>query len=212
MLNHETILKNDLITVSYFLEQNSWNEVSKTSYQRILYFAAALSPVFLPEEEWTYDFSNTFFGPYNKEIAPLIQELSNKGFLKVIDRRIYQNRVEESFIISTKGKEFCENIIFKLDANSPKVRWLDIIVKVLSIYGENFLSKLVKNDPNIVNLNMINSYKKIPIGNSEDNITKDFFEFVKAKGKERFNLENEGDKDFLLLFFDILYRKYKGDN
>lgn len=212
MLDEATTLKNDIITVSYFFNENSWNSASKTSYQRVLYFAAVLSPVFLPDEKWSYDFSNTFFGPYNKEISPLIQEVSNKGLLKVVDRRIYQNRVEENFTISELGINFCEDILFKLNNNISKVQWIDVIVKTLSIYGENFLSKLIKNDPNVVNLNMINSYKKITIDDSSENISKEFFNFIKDKGKDRLKLENQDDKDFLLLFFDILYRKYKGVN
>ncbi|MBG9787022.1 hypothetical protein [Brevibacillus laterosporus] len=211
MASEGTILKNDIITVSYFFKKNSWESANKTSYHRVLYFAAVLSPVFLPEEEWVYDFSNTFFGPYNKDISEMVTELSNKGLLEVMERNIYSNRVEERFVISSLGIKICENIIFKLDNNSSKVQWFEIIVKTLSIYGESFLSKLIKNDPNVVDLNMINSYKKITIDNSADNISKEFFNFLKKKGIERLNLDTKQDKEFLLLFFDVLYRKYKGD-
>ncbi|MBT2653224.1 hypothetical protein [Oceanobacillus sp. ISL-73] len=211
MANEQVTLKNDIITVSYFLKKNSWESANKTSYHRILYFSAVLSPVFLPNEEWVYDFSNTFFGPYNKDISELITELSNKGLLEVTERNIYSNRVEERFAISKIGSKVCENYIFKLDNNASKVDWFEVMVKTLSVYGENFLSKLIKNDPNVVELNMINSSRKITIDNSTDNISKEFFNFLKQKGMERLNLDTKQDKEFLLLFFDVLYRKYKGD-
>ncbi|AGF29176.1 hypothetical protein WYY_19104 [Bacillus velezensis M27] len=211
MANEQTILKNDIITVSYFIDKNSWESANKTSYHRILYFAAVLSPVFIPNEEWVYDFSNTFFGPYNKDISDMITELSNKGLLKVTDRSIYSNRVEERFTISPQGIKVCEDIIFKLDQYASKVDWFEIVIKTLSIYGETFLSKLIKNDPNVVDMNMINSYKKITIDNSVDNVSKEFFNYLKKKGINRLNLTSKQDKEFLLLFFDVLYRKYKGD-
>jgi uncharacterized protein YwgA len=211
MANENTILKNDIITVSYFLNKNSWPSINKTTYHRILYFAAVLSPIFLPDEEWVYDFSNTFFGPYNKDISEMVTELSNKGLLEVVERKILQNRVEERFVISSSGIKACENVIFKLNINASKVEWFEIIVKTLSIYGESFLSKLIKQDPNVVDLNMINSSRKITIDNSTENISKEFFNFLKAKGVKKLNLDSRHDKEFLLLFFDVLYRKYKGD-
>lgn len=209
--NSNNILKNDILIISYYLDKNSWESASKTSFQRVLYFAATLSPIFIPDEKWTYDFSNTLFGPYNNEISKIIQEINIKGFLNLDRRNIYKNRIEERYNISKSGVKICEEILFKLVNIKSKCEWFDIITKTLSIYGEDFLSKLIKKDPNVMNLTMLNSYKKITIDNSEDNISKEFFNFIKQKGTERLNLEKKNDKDVLLLFFDILYRKYKGD-
>ena len=47
-------LKNDILIVAYFMEKGGWNAVSKTNFQRVLYFAAVLSPAFLKDYEWTY--------------------------------------------------------------------------------------------------------------------------------------------------------------
>ncbi|MGP3610637.1 hypothetical protein [Anoxybacteroides rupiense] len=211
MGKRENVLRNDILLVAYFINKNNWSSASKTSFQRILYFAAVLSPIFIPKEEWVYDFSNTIFGPYNNEISKKIQELLAKELLEVEERKYFSNRIEERFRISNKGIDTCENILFKMKTLESKIEWFDIIVKTLSIYGEEFLSKLIKTDPNVVSQNMINAYRKIPINDSEHNVSKEFFIYIKEKGKESLNLKTKEDKDFLLVFFDILYRKYKGE-
>lgn len=211
MSMEEHTLRNDIMLVAYFTNKNNWSSVSKTSFQRILYFAGVLSPIFIPEEKWVYDFSNTIFGPYNNEISKRIQELLAKELLELEERQFFSNRIEERFKISDKGIYNCENILFKINDLKSKIEWLDIIVKTLSIYGEEFLSKLIKADPNVVSQNMINTYRKIPISDSIDNVSKEFFKYIKEKGKQKLTLETQEDKDFLLVFFDILYRKYKGE-
>lgn len=210
-MREEFTLRNDIILVAYFINKNNWSSASKTSFQRILYFAAVLSPVFIPEEKWVYDFSNTIFGPYNNDISKKIQELLAKELLELEERQFFTNRIEERFRISDKGIVICESTFFRIKDLHSKIEWFDIIIKTLSIYGEEFLSKLIKTDPNVVSQNMINSYKKISINDSEENVSKEFFNYIKEKGKEKLTLETKEDKEFLLVFFDILYRKYKGE-
>ena len=82
------------------------------------------------------------------------------------------------------------------------------MVKVLSIYGSEFLVKLIKEDPNVNSLNKINKRSKIVTDDSEDNLSKEFFKFLKNNSIKK-NSEIT-DEDNLLLFFDVLYRKYKG--
>jgi hypothetical protein len=211
MERNENVLRNDILLAAYFIDKNNWVSASKTSFQRILYFSAVLSPIFMPKEKWVYDFSNTIFGPYNNEIQKKIQELLAKELLVLDERKFFSNRIEERYKISQKGNLMCENILFKINRLSSKIEWFDIIVKTLSIYGEEFLSKLIKTDPNVVNQTMQNTYKRITIDDSEGNISKEFFNYIKEKGKQNINIGTKEDKDFLLLFFDILYRKYKGE-
>jgi|GEM_PF-2896779 len=203
------IVGNDLLIVSYLMKENGWNGSNKSNFQRVLYFAAALSPIFIPEEEWIYSFSNTIFGPYNSIIKKELERLLVKGFIELQDRKILTNRVEERYIITNQGISYCKNLLFKLNTYNKKVNWFKIIVKVLSIYGENFLSKLVKQDPNIYSQNLENRNAKLIISNTSENLSKEFFQFLKEKGQKKVDLGLQKDEDYLLLFFDILYRKYK---
>ncbi|MEW9938701.1 hypothetical protein AB2T96_16020 [Clostridium butyricum] len=201
-------IENDILAISYYVNQNNWQDVSKTNYNRILYFSAALCPVFAPNYNWKYYFSNTLFGPYNSEILNSLQKLSVKGFIKVTERKVSVNRVFENYCITDKGISLCENVLFKIESENKKYMCFNVIVKVLSIYGSDFLIKLVKADPNINSLNKINKMTKINTDNCEENLSKEFFLFLKDNSKKRNNkITNE---DNLLLFFDILYRKYKG--
>jgi uncharacterized protein YwgA len=201
-------VSNDILVISYYLNKNHWENVSKTNYQRILYFSAALSPIFSPNYDWKYYFSNTLFGPYNSEIAESLQRLSAKEFIKVTERKVDSNRVFENYCITNKGIDLCEKILFKVNSESEKYKLFRIMVKVLSIYGSEFLVKLIKEDPNVNSLNKINKRSKIVTDDSEDNLSKEFFKFLKNNSIKK-NSEIT-DEDNLLLFFDVLYRKYKG--
>lgn len=203
-------LKNDILMVAYYMEENGWKAVNKTNFQRVLYFAAVLSPTFLNEYEWTYSFANTMFGPINKDLTTELEELFAKGLLILADRRIIPNRVEEKYCISPQGKRVVENSIMKLSSESSKRLWLESIVKVLSIYEDNFLSKLIKEDPNVSFMNEGNQKSKISINNTEENLSNELLKYLEESGRKRFKLEGKADEEYLLLFFDLLYRKYKG--
>lgn len=205
-------INNDLLFVSYFMNENGWESANKSTYQRILYFSAALSPIFVPHEKWAYGFSNTIFGPYNDDIAKQLNQLFVKGLLSLEERKRYSNRIEERYRISSLGINKCKDVFFKIDHLKSKINWLGIIVKTLSIYGEPFIAKIIKEDPNIVSQNMDNVHERLILNNSDENITKTFFEFLKTKGQQKLQLEVESDQEYLLLFFDVLYRKYKGGN
>ncbi|MBF2518377.1 hypothetical protein IA940_00395 [Listeria marthii] len=203
-------MKNDILSISYFLKKNNWDSTNKVSFQRILYFSSVLSSIFLKDYPWVYDFSNTIFGPYNNEIADNISELHVKGYLNLVERNIYSNRTEESFSISNNGEKQCENFLFRLDSNIDKMKWFEIIVKALSLYGESFLSKLVKEDPNVMNMRLTNSSGKIISDCTSNNISREFFLYLKDEGLERVDLQEDDDVSVLLMFFDVLYQKYRG--
>ena len=133
-------LKNDILIVAYYMEKGGWNAISKTNFQRVLYFAATLSPAFLKDYEWTYSFYNTIYGPVNRDLTMDLEELFAKELLLLVDRKVIPNRVEEKYAISSKGRKVVENNIMKLDYKKSKVLWLETVVKVLTIYADNFLS------------------------------------------------------------------------
>lgn len=211
MVNISLILKNDLLIIAYFLKKHGWKEANKSTFQRILYFSAALSPIFLPHENWEYFFSNTLFGPYNSDLSVEMSDLQTKEFLNLEERKIYSNRIEERYSISNKGIEMCEKQLFLLRPLKERIIWFDNLVKTLSMYGEEFLSKLVKEDPNIYYQNKMNKKVKIITDDSTENLSKEFFEFLKLHGLEN-KYKYSNNQDILLLFFDILYQKYKGEN
>lgn len=203
-------LKNDILIVAYFMDKNGWKAASKTNFQRVLYFAAALSPTFLPDYEWTYSFANTMFGPINKDLTTELEELFTKGLLALTDRKIITNRVEEKYCISQKGKMAVENSTMKLNYESSKILWIEIMVRVLSIYEDNFLSKLIKEDPNISFMNAGNQMTRITLDNTQDNLSNELMKYLEENGRRKLVLEGKADEEYLLLFFDLLYRKYKG--
>lgn len=203
-------LKNDILIVAYFMDKNGWKAASKTNFQRVLYFAAALSPTFLPDYEWTYSFANTMFGPINKDLTTELEELFTKGLLALTDRKIITNRVEEKYCISPKGKIAVENSTMKLNYESSKILWIEIMVRVLSIYEDNFLSKLIKEDPNISFMNAGNQMTRITLDNTQDNLSNELMKYLEENGRKKLVLEGKADEEYLLLFFDLLYRKYKG--
>ena len=98
----------------------------------------------------------------------------------------------------------------KLEYEISKILWLETIVKVLTIYEDNFLSKLIKEDPNVSYMNSGNQKTKIPTNNTEDNLSNELVKYLEENRREKLSLERKADEEYLLLFFDLLYRKYKG--
>lgn len=202
-------LKNDILIVAYYMEKEGWSAVRKTNFQRVLYFAAVLSPTFLKDYEWKYSFYYTLYGPVTKDLTAELDELFAKGLLSLADRKIIPNRVEEKYVISLQGKKVVEDLM-KLNYETSKILWLETIVKVLTIYEDNFLSKLIKEDPNVSFMNSGNQKTKIPINDTEDNLSNELVKYLEENGKTKLRLDGKADEEYLLLFFDLLYRKYKG--
>ena len=119
-------------------------------------------------------------------------------------------RVEEKYVISLQGEKIVENHIMKLNYETSKILWLETIVKVLTIYEDNFLSKLIKEDPNVSFMNSGNQKTKIPTNDTEENLSNELVKYLEENGREKLKLEGKADEEYLLLFFDLLYRKYKG--
>lgn len=138
MKSSDLIMKNDLLIIAYNMSEDGWSGANKSTFQRILYFSAALSPIFIPNNIWSYNFSNTLFGPYNNEISVQMNDLHVKGFFELESRKIYATRVEDRYSISDRGKAVCRNNLFLIDTLRSKVAWFNILVKALSIYGEDF--------------------------------------------------------------------------
>ena len=203
-------LKNDILIVAYFMSKNGWIAASKTNFQRVLYFSAVLSPSVLPDYEWPYGFANTMYGPINRDLTSELEELFVKGLLELSDRKIISNRVEEKYHISNQGISVVKNNIMQLYSEKSKILWIETIVNVLSLYEDNFLSKLIKEDPNISHMNKGNQKSKISIENKEDNLSNELLKYLEDTGKTKMQLEKPADKEYLMLFFDLLYRKYKG--
>ena len=202
-------INNDLLSISYYAKENNWKDISKTNYQRILYFSAVLSPIFIPDYKWKYDFSNTLFGPYNSDITEALKKLAIEELICISKRNISSNKVYENYKITNKGERLYLDKLAQINSEVNKYKWFKIIVKVLSIYGTPFLVKLVKSDPNIVFQYDMNIKEKLYIDSSENNLSKEFFIFLKENYKSKHNISMI-DEDYLLLFFDVLYRKYTG--
>lgn len=128
------------------------------------------------------------YGPINKDLTTDLEELFAKGLLSLVNRKITSNRVEEKYVISIQGKRIVENHIMKLEYEISKILWLETIVKVLTIYEDNFLSKLIKEDPNVSYMNSGNQKTKIPTNNTEDNLSNELVKYLEENGREKLSL------------------------
>ena len=60
-------------------------------------------------------------------------------------------------------------------------------------------------------MNSLHQNGNIPCTNTDENLTIELYKYLKKSGKDRLNLESSLDEEYLMLFFDLLYRKYKED-
>lgn len=203
-------IKDDIVLISKIVKDENWDGLTLRDFQMILYLGATLSSVFLVNEEWGYSFRNVHEMAYNSDLSDLLDEMASKQIVDRVSIVVYDEDLLEKYTILDSGIEIYNNIVeFNINIER-RIRWLRILAKNLSIYGSSFLPKFMHVDPNIVSLGIEESI--IDTSDSENNLTKDFFDFLKERGIKEFKLKNKKDEDFLMLFFKVQYETYtKGE-
>lgn len=201
--NHGEKLGNvnaDIITIFILVDKNKWNNVKEASIYRIIYLASVMYSFIYPDNENPfkndYNFIIELNGPYSDEIKKSID------FLMMRENIVKEKRTDLLTVSKNTPDKFDSIYNYKV-----KKEWLEIVINLLSIYGENKIYDFIFSDPEYQYNISINSTKTINIDNNNKTI-----EYLKKFQKEFENNIDEAKnritpKKYLDFYFEYIFSK-----
>ena len=192
--------------VSCFLSGKSigWDGISEVSLNRIIYFAAVLFKFMFSEQknifEEDYEFSITLRGPE----APII----NNAIIHLQSNEVISKKGSEYFL-DVVDNDFTKNLPYFEEKKS----WIEDIVYLMGVYGEDKLYDFIFRDPEYKTNLKSKTFKLLNLGG--DNYTIRYLELFKADFErtllqQSFKLSN---KQYLELYFEFVFGKIlKGES
>lgn len=205
----ERVFLNDALFVLYSASVLTWPDLTRTNFQKILYFCSVLSP--LAKINWDYDFSNAPFGPFSREIHRAVDILVVYGYAQVEELTIQKDaKLRVRYKISNNGvKEVSQ--IKRLKKEQERLDWIYTIMKVLDVYGQTVITKLAYMEPTFYSMRRRNKGGIINLG-MEENQSIMLMEKVDSELQQKYliNLDTLASK--LITYFSYLYTEIGMDN
>lgn len=180
----------DLMTIVAHAKKIGWDSVNVNTLQRVVYLMKVLySFCHNTENEFEiYHFSVTIFGPYSGLIYQgLAFLLSSQRLLGDIDSDVRQN--------SSDGVDSISN---------EKQKWIDVILLILSKYGESKIFSFIINDPQYEQSVKSNLSSEISTDPENDTL-KVLNDFKTAFEETIEDTSNISKEEYISLYFDYLF-------
>jgi hypothetical protein len=199
-------INGDVISILQLTSKIGWKETRELSILRIIYLSSILYGFRFPTEnnpfENDYEFTVDSRGPYNDKV------IDNSIVWLLSNEMIKQNTSQKTYSLTDKQIPFLEQI----PNYSTKKQWIDAIVHILGIYGEDNIYDFVFRDPEYRDNIDRQSTKTLNISESNKTIeTLHEFQkaFIDALGDKAKDLN---PKDYLEMYFEFIFSKYlKGE-
>lgn len=192
--------------VSCFLAGKSigWDGMSEISLNRIIYFAAVLFKFRFSEQknifEDDYEFSITLRGPE----APII----SNAIIHLLSNYIISKKDSEYFL-DVEDEAFTKNLPYFEEKKS----WIEDIIYLIGVYGEEKLYDFIFRDPEYKTNLKSKSSKPLNLG--EDNYTIKYLEMFKTDFEGTLSQQSPklSNKQYLELYFEYVFSKIlKGES
>lgn len=192
------IVSGDIFSCLTLSRNIGWDSVKELSINRILYFASIMYSFKFPLSknifEDDYKFTITLRGPEEPIIQNALIHLQSNYIIK-------------------KNLNGYELLVDKLDItdNLPyfdeKKKWLEDIIYIFGVYGEDKLYDFIFRDPEYKDNLRSNSQKRLNI--SKTNQTIKFLEGFKQSFEKTINSPNDNlnNKQYLELYFEYVFGK-----
>lgn len=198
------IASGDIISCFIAAKSIGWDGMSELSLNRIIYFAAVLFKFRFSEKknifEDDYEFSITLRGPE----APIIKNAIT--------------HLQTNFIISSRNSEYFldiedEAFTKNLPYYEEKKSWIEDIVYLMGVYGEEKLYDFIFRDPEY-KANLKSKSSKL-LDLSEDNYTIKYLNMFKKDFESSISQQSPklANKQYLELYFEYVFSKIlKGES
>src|SRR5262245_55981249 len=98
----DRIYLNDALFVLDSANKLNWPDLTRTNFQKILYFCSVLSA--LVKIDWRYDFTNAPYGPFNRQIHQAVDNLVIRGYANMEEIKIQKDsKLRARYTISNTG-------------------------------------------------------------------------------------------------------------
>lgn len=198
------IVSGDIISCFLAAQSIGWEGMSEISLNRIIYFAAVLFKFRFSDKknifENDYEFSITLRGPE----APVI-----KNAIIHLQTNFIISSQNSEYFLDTEDQTFTKNLPYY----EEKKNWIEDIVYLMGVYGEEKLYDFIFRDPEY-KANLKSKSSK-PLDLSEDNYTIRYLkmfkiDFENSISKQSLKLAN---KQYLELYFEYVFSKIlKGES
>lgn len=200
-------INGDVVAILQLTSKIGWKETGELSILRILYLSSILFRFRYPELnnpfEEDYEFTVDSRGPYNDKV------INNSIIWLLSNEMIKQKENEKAYSLTSKQIPMLEQI----PNYQIKREWIDAIVHILGIYGEDNIYDFVFRDPEYRDTVDRQSTKTLNLSDTNKTIeTLHEFQkaFIAALGDKAKNLNT---KDYLEMYFEFIFSKYlKGKN
>lgn len=202
--NKIMIVSGDIISCFLAAQSIGWEGMSEISLNRIIYFAAVLFKFRFSDKknifENDYEFSITLRGPE----APVI-----KNAIIHLQTNFIISSQNSEYFLDTEDQTFTKNLPYY----EEKKNWIEDIVYLMGVYGEEKLYDFIFRDPEY-KANLKSKSSK-PLDLSEDNYTIRYLkmfkiDFENSISKQSLKLAN---KQYLELYFEYVFSKIlKGES
>jgi uncharacterized protein YwgA len=186
--------------------------IGKKQLQKVVYIIEAVSPIKEVIDDFLYRKKN--YGPYSKDIQNIVNVLIVYDLAKIIEQKPFdyrgEKRLRTTYGISGTGKKVVRELR-QYPAYEEKSKWIQKIVKIISLYGINKIVDLVYAEPTFQKVRKF--HQAIPINETEKNLSVELMKFLKEISEGEFEHYVENDDLLLIDFFDFLHLKaFGGDN
>ncbi len=200
-------INGDVISILQLTSKIGWKETRELSILRILYLSSILYGFRYPAAsnpfEVDYEFTVDSRGPYNDKV------INNSIVWLLSNEMIKQKDSQKTYSLTNKSIPFLDQI----PNYTTKKEWIDAIVHILGIYGEDNIYDFVFRDPEYRDNVDRQSTKTLNISESNKTVeTLHEFQkaFIDALGEKAKDLS---PKDYLEMYFEFIFSKYlKGKN
>ena len=196
----------DVLATLQVANDVGWEGVKEVNIHRIIYISSVLYSFKNPDKEnpfiADYNFIISLRGPYSDEIKRSLVYLKTQKFIFNNDKQEYQLHNEN---VMTLNLEILPNFIIKKN-------WIETIIYIIGIYGEDKIYDFVFRDPEYqdnVHRNSITNLN-LDIGNETyKNLVEMKQVFESVLGDKAETLDN---REYLELYFQYVFSKIiKGD-
>jgi len=196
--NKILLVSGDVFSCLVCGKEIGWEGIKEISFNRIIYLSAVLYSFRFPGEknvfEDDYEFTITLRGPEAAIISnALIHLAANEIIIKT----------GMEYSLSSESEAFTQNLPYYQEKKS----WIEDIIYIIGVYGEEKLYDFIFRDPEYKN--NLNSKSSNPLDLSKNNYTilyleKFKSEFEKTLSNSHSNLMN---KQYLELYFEFVFSK-----
>lgn len=201
-MNNKTLrdkMRWDITTLLQISSEYGWSVLKKDSIHRILYLSGVLYHFVNGYDKNPfsfYNFSRKGAGPYDSQIEKSLDFLEKDEFIITEDSNEFKSTGKATIKESNRFKEPDE-----------RNEWLDLIIQILAIYGEDKIYEFIFRDKEFKLLIATNAEKKLNLG--KDNATILYLEHFRKDFEQQMNLKfNDLEpKTYLKIYFDYVFKK-----